>query len=302
MKAKWILIASILLGMVQIIIPANAKVLHCDGCTNQEMYSEAVSYLIGVSPGSPIGAFHTYVVNIDDGAVRKYTKVQNVPVDPEEVVVTDYLELAVEPEIEQFIADLHEIAATQGGRIDLDGQSPSGTSRAVFGASVFSSSGFPSNAYENIQRPDLEANVQNYIDNKLISIAQKFATFMNAYNPFAGFNPDAILITIQVRFQDGSYAVYTYNNRLKQWDRVPGMSRDSNNNVIPETPEDVYGSGTRTYHFSGPQGTGGGIDNNLNAFINHATLLGAEFSGPAPSGYTVAITCTPELCFIQILE
>ena len=103
-----------------------------------------------------------------------------------------------------------------------------------------------------------------------------------------GFSLNPIEFTIRVHFTDGSTALYTYNHTTQTWDRLKGHSRDSNNNIIPETPETVAGGGVGTtviYSFAGNNG-------NLIDFVYQLTLLGVPISGPTSNRTTIVCVST----------
>lgn len=63
-------------------------------------------------------------------------------------------------------------------------------------------------------------------------------------------NEDRLRYPQPVEYQsDSSKAIYVYNETINRWERVRGSSRDRNGKIVPETPEDIAGGGTRGYVF-----------------------------------------------------
>ena len=74
---------------------------------------------------------------------------------------------------------------------------------------------------------------------------------------------------------DGGTALFTYNHTTQTWERVKGQTRDSNNNIVPETAADVSGGpgNSVTYMF-------GESDSDMIAFIQRLNRLGVRITGP----------------------
>lgn len=104
---------------------------------------------------------------------------------------------------------------------------------------------------------------------------------------------------VEVTFKDGSRSVFTFDPYAKSFTYVPGSSRDSDNNTIPDTADEVTGgrNAIRQYNFSGtPNGA-----NNAIRFNQRVTIW--NVSTPAPTAPSVLV-CTqvdsgPRVCRLQ---
>ena len=132
----------------------------------------------------------------------------------------------------------------------------------------------PNNAYELVEYPQMSATVGAYIKDSGGGLVQDFVNFLAGVNPFRGFNPDKITMTVSAKLSDGSRALYIYNNTTKTWDRVKNQTKDSSGNVVPETVNDVSGGVGYTTVY---------VFNNLEdmvGFIDRMQMLGVPITGP----------------------
>lgn len=103
---------------------------------------------------------------------------------------------------------------------------------------------------------------------------------------------------VEVTFKDGSRANFAWNPYAKTFEYVPRSSRDSDNNTIPDTPDDVTGGQNGAiYVFSG---TPTGVNNSIR-FYQRVTSFGVQT--PSPTAPAV-IACTqvsggPRVCRLQ---
>jgi len=104
---------------------------------------------------------------------------------------------------------------------------------------------------------------------------------------------------VHVSFGDGSTSKFAWDPYEKTFAYVPKSSRDSDNNIIPDTTDEVTGgnNSVRQYNFSG---TPGGVNN---AVRFHQRVMLWNVSTPAPSAPAVLV-CTqvdsgPRFCRLQ---
>lgn len=257
---------------------ANAATLFCDGCTSTGEATKAESVLAGSS--TPLTEL-VYVVNRTTGTARKFTVQRTWPAGYNSQacnVIRDEIpayclpvitttEYAVESEIATFVA---LVKTYNDDEIAL----PAGQI-------------FPRNAYEAVQYPDLSSNVGTYIKDGGIGFVKDFLDFLSIVNPFSGFSPGGINLTVRVKFEDGGYALFVYNQTTKTFERVKGHAVDASGNVVPEGVEDVAGGNignTREYVFANDP-------ESLSEFLMRMSMLGVPITGPV-SGKVV---CTSRI-------
>lgn len=104
---------------------------------------------------------------------------------------------------------------------------------------------------------------------------------------------------VQVVFNDGSTSKFAWNPYGNTFEYVPRSSRDSDNNIIPDSPDEVTGgnNANRIYDFPGSPG---GVNNAIR-FHQRVTLW--NVNSPAPSAPAVVV-CTqvdsgPRFCRLQ---
>lgn len=133
---------------------------------------------------------------------------------------------------------------------------------------------FPQSAYEFVEFPHLRNRVGAWIKEGGWGLVQDYATFLGAVGSIVGFDANALDITIRIIMADGSTALYVYNHTTQTWVPVEDQTRDSSNNVVPETLEDVSGGAGQTtiYEFNNSE--------DLIQFIQRMSMLGVEISGP----------------------
>lgn len=220
---------------------ASAATVYCDSCVGAEVNGAA----------RQIGSGTHYVIDRTYGAVYKYS-------------VRRYCEgtrclyeatpLAVEPAITSYV---RYVAANSDKTVVLSPRTD-----------------FPQNGYELIQFPQTAETVGRSIKNGTLGGVQDFLNFLSAINPFTGFDPSKMSMTIRVVMSDGSTALFIYDNVRQTWVPVRGEVRDSNGNRIPESPADVTGGIGKTviYDFTGS-------NENLINFLYQMQLFGIPVTG-----------------------
>ena len=80
---------------------------------------------------------------------------------------------------------------------------------------VSNGTGFPANAYDGIRYPQLSANVGVYIGQSGVGFLSDFRNLIGSIGSFLTFNVNSIPMTIRVHYQDGSTALYVFENTTK---------------------------------------------------------------------------------------
>jgi hypothetical protein len=86
---------------------------------------------------------------------------------------------------------------------------------------------------------------QTYWDNANLAIRTALATFTSHFVATQAIYPVPVNISVTFIFGDLSTAKFTWNVNTNQWDYVPGASRDSQGNPIPENPDQAVGAANR---------------------------------------------------------
>lgn len=236
--------------------PATADTLFCDSCTQIQQRSMLNQRSNG----------NYYIYDNNSGAISKWIREQDCSGGSCLVVITKVA-------AEQIVVNYASFYRTNN-----------------YHSIVLPSGSYPNDAYEGVQFPQLSRNVGTFIKNGGYGFVQDYLNFVAGLGSIIGFNLQPMDMTIRVNYADGSTALYAYNHTTQTWDRLKGESRDSNNNLIPETKDAVSGGGpgtTTVYYFTGPNGS-----QNLIDFINLLGQLGVPISGPTSN--RTAIVCVSD--------
>ncbi|MEE5091673.1 hypothetical protein V2H26_16915 [Xanthomonas euvesicatoria] len=261
---------SLLLPCLFIAPTAMAVTKTCDGCTEAEM-SYMVSHILIFESGAYRNARQpAYVANPQSRSVMKGIYSWNYEADGETIVQHVSMS-SVEPQIFGFV---NTLADAYGERML--------TSSAV----GLADSNRPTSIYDVIDNPSREQQVVRAIENSKADFFQRAAEAAKIVNPFPGFNPGGVNLTIKFIFDDKSTATYTFDSQTKSWVRVKDSQRDSSGNIVPITKSDFSGGegGTRTYDFSNSQA-------DMDKFYAWANRSGIRFTQPTGSGTRTSITC-----------
>lgn len=146
----------------------------------------------------------------------------------------------------------------------------------------------PGNAYELVEYPQLQATVGNYLKEHGIGYFQDMLTYIGAMGSIVGFDIKSLDLTIRVHMPDGSSALFIYNHTTQTWEMVQNSARDSSNNIVPETIEDVSsGPGhTMIYQFNNVQ--------DLASFLDRMQMLGVRITGPVGSNPGRPMVCVTD--------
>ncbi|MGK3148636.1 hypothetical protein WAU26_20995, partial [Xanthomonas phaseoli pv. dieffenbachiae] len=144
----------------------------------------------------------------------------------------------------------------------------------------------PTSVYDIINNPSREQQVVSAIENSKADFFQRAAEAAKVINPFPGFNPGAVGLTVKFFFKDGSTATYTFDSQTKSWARVKDSQRDSSGNIVSLTKSDFAGGpgSTRTYDFTNSQ-------TDMDKFYSWANQNGIKFTQATGSGSRTGVTC-----------
>lgn len=241
----------ILLVLVALVLAPNAfaKTITCSGCGVLAKRSLAINAGIGIH----------FVVDMNDGSIAKW-KVEKDCAGSNCIIATTSMT------VDQSVINYVAFYRVNNGKIMLFGDHPT----------------FPDSAYEAVRFPQLSANVGAHIKDVGAGLTQDYLNFMAGVGGIVGFSVSPIQLTVRVVYEDGSTSLNVYNHVTQTWDRVKGESRDSSNNLIPETAATVTGGPgtTVTYSFTGNP-------NNLIDFVYQLTLLGVPITGPTSNRNTI---------------
>lgn len=262
---------------------AYAVTRQCDRCTPQQMEAVAYNSLGEMAQWGPL-----YVVDLRGGVVRKYIYMTDwtPETDPETDPINVWpQEVAVEPHIVAGVQEGHTYAKASAEQIIVNTDAP----------------GLPKDAYQALQRTDMDGAIDQYI--KTMSTSHRLNEFAAWADRFAGgpyFNPKALLVAMVLRYQDGSQAVLYYDVETGTYKRKPDSSRDGSGNLIPEKKEQTVGI---TYAF--PNSNVGNM-NTLEDFVdlgNRLRAMGVPITDRSKyeTGPTYAYVCMSDVCFIQII-
>lgn len=234
----------IFIGLVLLSVgfTASAATVSCNNCSIAQKEAAAKA----TAPG------YTYVVDMNNATAAKYYVEKDCEGGRE--CVKYVTAMSVEPAVTNYVKSVK-----------------ANTNKQI---TIGSDTNFPQNAYEAVQYPQLSANVGNYIKASGTGFIQDFINLLTAVNPISGFNPGAISMTIVVNLADGSKVMMVYDHTTQTWTRVKGQTRDTNNNIVPETAADVSGGpgSTITYDFTNH-------GDNLINFIDRLNMLGVPMTG-----------------------
>lgn len=204
---------------------AQAAILYCFGCTPEQMANVAGEELLskGIYEAHP----PAYVINWGNGTVRKYAFFSNWTEDwdPEfDILETWFSEVPVEDSVQQNVTRIFSVAPT---------------TRYVAYA-------FPGSAWDVVQSANADQQAVNWIHTQWIDSEARIMDYLNDFS--FGLQ---VAYYIQVIFDDGSSAIYTFNEEVREWERRDGSAKDSNGNLIPEKRDDYARGGTQIYEFEG---------------------------------------------------
>lgn len=248
---------------------AKAEVLTCYGCTTQQMKDAAEEELLSVPWGQPHPP--AYVINFVNSTVRKYHYQSNVDSDFDWEV--DGLETwVVEGVVEQPITQLiNQMKSADPGPVAL------------------SASDLPPSAWDVVSNVRNDEQVVAHLNTTLTDLRVRLTDYLRGFNPlpFPGFDPHAIMYSIEVEFNDGSTAVYEYDFDKGDWVRRPDSARDKHGNLIPETAEDFSGGDGSYREYTYPLGS-----DDIDRFLDRAEILHIDVhQGGNANGRTVRIAC-----------
>lgn len=240
--------------MLMATFSANAGTLFCDNCTSTQKKAVAKA----ASPGTQ------YVVDRINGTVSKYD-VEVTCTDAPPSVCKGTFPLTVESQVVNYV---NFVIAHPSASVSLP-----------------NSGNLPNDGYEDVEFPQLSQNVGSYIKNSGTGLIQDFLNFLGSVNPFTGFDPSAMQMTITVHYPDGSTSMYTYDHITQTWVRVKGQTRDANNNPVPETPSDVSGGvgSSIEYNFTGDS-------SDLASFLYRMEQFGIPVTGPVGGTFIMCWT------------
>lgn len=244
-----------------------AKVLSCDGCSQQEMFNTADRYLQGGGPIEP-----AYVSNLENMTVRKYGYYNNVTPD-------------FNWETDGFLAWSEEMPVEPGITNFVQGIPLTGTARAT----AYNGGQDIRSAWEIINNPAKEAAVIEYSGQFWTVMGNNVVNYMRGTNPFPWFNPTEVVTAVEVVFADGSKVFIDINKKTGKWERIKGTATDSNKNIIPETKLDFTGGvdATREYEFRNANSTA-----DLERLLLQAELFKIPVTGSRGSGGSYGLACT----------
>jgi len=275
-------VASVLLATL-FTANAQAEVLSCDGCTSQQMWDKGSAKVLATAfrdPHPPV-----YVTNFHNNTVIKVMYGHNVNQNfdwENDIFEAWAINSSVEPSVTQLVSTIHSLMP--GTVVYLPANS-SGAMTARSAATQLQDYPYPTSAYEAVSNPSKDLQVHNYLVDSWAGFRQGMVSTLAAFNPIAGFNPNSVQVTAEVRFVDGSTALYAFDGATKLWTRIKGQSRDSHGNIVPETAADVAGGGVREYNFGS-----GGAD--LDNFLARMNQLGIVVDLGVGTGATVGSACT----------
>lgn len=239
---------------------ASAATLRCDDCSFERMAEVAIAHADARGDYlSPV-----YVVNLPADAVVKYafTRSRTIDYDREtgtgtNTVTTSALAQAPEPEVAAYVSAAHALLKQQA----LPPLPPGPP--------------FPGSVYEHAANPSMDSAVNAYIGSSGANLIRIIDTALAAVNPLRYFNPSAIQIKVELRYPDGSSAIFRFNQEIGRWERVAGTERDSHGNVAVIRPSDFVGDSgsSRVFDFEG------GNDQDLIHFLQQAQMYGIPIHG-----------------------
>lgn len=219
-------------GLALISSNASAITKQCDRCSATDMEQVAYESLTQMRWEGPL-----YVVDGRGGVVRKYEYRSNQGPDwnPEFDLLEQWpQEVATE---QLVITGVAKAAASL-----FEGRVPE---QVIVNPGA---NDMPEDSYQALTNDGYDLKVDRYIKTMIGSeqYMNRFAQFLNEINGVGAFNPNAITVRVELIYQDGSRAMYTFNLSTGQYERSELSTRDSAGHLIPETKDAMLG---KTYDF-----------------------------------------------------
>lgn len=245
---RTLLMAVTVLMSSMTVFSASAATVRCDNCTASQMEAAARARNVLYEP--------TYVVDVPGNKVVKYFLEQERDLIPGQIV-TLVIDVPAEAQVVAFVNEVHQASKTG----NVSGQ--------------FWPDHLPRSVIDDMTDPAKHNNLQAYMIGTWYDLTQRFLTFMQGLNPFQGFDPGSVSLTLNITYSDGSKSVYRYNPATKKWERVKGSERDSHGNHVPLSASDFTGEGgaERRFNFEG------GNEQDLINFLQRASQHGIRIIG-----------------------
>jgi hypothetical protein len=285
-------------------LPTGTPVLICNSCSNPVILDRL---------RQQFGSYDTqYVLDFDRGAIRRFARQSKRTW--QEIAVADaernYFNLLIEFRRRNGGSLLYVDRVRLTGTIEQLGTQPidaHATKRAATAASDFDAV----SAWEVADSGYFRNRVTDYLNATRGSVLARMAGNMqmavgSLRMLFGVDNPDDVRLGVrelaaqqEVTFRDGSKSSFAWDPYKQTFTYVPGSSRDSDSNTIPDTTDDVTGgkNSYRHYRFSG---TPSGVNNAIrfNRRVSWWNVVTPPPTAPA------LLVCTqvdagPRICRLQ---